>query len=124
MGATDRIKMRHAWSVTSKIIGAGALLALLVSVSILLYKMHFNPSSLEAFNRIELTMPREQVVSILRSTAKISGCSGSQSNRENVCEFSDFWRVYTVIVDPSTDLVIEKRFYFRTREQIESGERR
>jgi hypothetical protein len=103
---------RHA---AAKIIGGGIFLAVLSSLALLLSNLASYSSSLAAFEEIKLAMTRRQVQWILSRYERSCGSVPSNSTTAGKCQFSDFWRVYELVFDPTTDRLESKRFYFRKR---------
>ncbi len=64
-----------------------------------------------AFNRIKVGAPSAQAMQVLledRVSCDLTLKTGCQD-----CVFSDFWRVYQIKVDTSTDIVTQKLFKFK-----------
>lgn len=107
-------KPRH-WRIALKVLGGGLLLACLFSSTRLLLDLENYASSADTFRRIELGMSRQQVNSILVQDDRGYKCAASGTAEGTVCRFADFWRVYEIVFDRSTDQVVEIRFYFKKR---------
>jgi hypothetical protein len=61
------------------------------------------------FERVKLTMPRTQAETLLRSGGAICRWASADS----ICEFSDFWREYRIVMSSQTGTVVRKSFAFK-----------
>jgi len=101
-----------------KLMGSGMLLGLALAGPFLVADAYGHFSAARAFEQVHLGMPRLEAESILLKEGIWCGWPGVSDASDSVCCFSDFWRNYLIVVDPSTGVVSRKYFAFKHRRRL------
>lgn len=93
--------------VLGRILAIGVAIAIALNLPFFLYDITRYLSHARAFHEIRLRMTREEVDRVLHEHGTRCAMIGS------ICLFSDFWREYSVNINPTSNQVTRKYFAFR-----------
>src|SRR4051812_37683363 len=94
-----------------RILWGALLIAILMNGWPLARIVSAHASRMETYKSLSFGLPRQDAERVLRR-AEIE-CGFTQDSQDYECIFSDFWRDYTVRVDPRTQTVTYKRMLLR-----------
>jgi hypothetical protein len=92
--------------------GLGFLSTTILSLFFLSSRYHTERSAFTPFREIKLTISQAQMEDVLRDQRVIYHWSGTSPDRA-ICQFTDFWREYRIVLDPKTRKVVRKSFGFK-----------
>lgn len=111
-GATVKDSVRRRTEATALGFWLGLLLCV-STIAVQYYRQYralknFGLSHSAAFEKVSLGMRREEASMILKNDG--IQCFADGQNR---CEFSDYWRKYTVLVHRNSQMVAAKYFWYK-----------
>lgn len=85
----------------------------------LAYDLYKTVSHASIYEKLVLDLPRDQAIRLLQRQQVRCGVTaaldGPGQPDTNVCRFSDFWRDYTVVIDPATNRISARQYSDRKR---------